>query len=260
MDCVKIGPMKTLLLLVVSGVVSFASSSAKAEYDFMQPYIAKKENLKTLPEKKIQPTLFCSNMKTFVDEARTAPRTRIGLKADRIVVSKTRRKLYLFNQKELIAEYPVAFGFAALEGPKSQMSDGRTPEGLYRIEAKNPNSNYHMALKISYPNDQDTEFAKKNKVKPGGLIMIHGFPVKEVDGLDPDLIPQIHPRVDWTQGCMAVTSDEIEEIYNYVDEDVAVEICPLEKPAPAMIESIIPDAEEVLPIRDTNLDLTPGGL
>ncbi len=224
--------MKNLKLLLLLSVVEILSVKVQAqmnpEYDFMVPYIAKKEKLKTLPEKKIQPSLYCSNMRRYVDEARVVPKTRLGLKADRIVVSKTRRKLYLFSQKEILAEYNVAFGFAALEGPKSQMSDGRTPEGLYMIQGKNPGSNYHMALQVSYPNKADEEFAKKNKVKPGGLIMIHGFPQKEIDGLDPILIPQIHPRVDWTQGCIAVTSQEIEEIYKAVDKSVPIEICPLE--------------------------------
>lgn len=232
------------MLSVVEVVSVQAQGQASTKYEFMESYIAKKEKLKVLPQKKIAPTLFCSNMKMFVDEARLAPRTRVGLKADRIVVSKTRRKLYLFSQKEVIAEYPVAFGFAALEGPKSQMSDGRTPEGLYKIQAKNPHSNYHMALQISYPNRQDEEFAKKNKVNPGGLIMIHGYPRKEIDGLDPVLIPQIHPRVDWTQGCIGVSSDEIEEIYEYVEESVAVEICPLEKETPEATPMPDPAVEE----------------
>lgn len=250
--------MKNLILVVLFGAVGVAFPQAKAqlkaEYEFMEPYLAKKEKLKKLPEKKIQPTLYCSNMKTFVDEARFANLRRDDLKADRIVVSKTRRKLYLFSEKELIAEYSVAFGFAALEGPKSQMSDGRTPEGLYQIKAKNPHSNYHKALQVSYPNAADEAFAAQNKVKPGGLIMIHGYPRKAIDGLDPVLIPQIHPRVDWTQGCVAVSNDEIEEIYSLVEENVTVEICPLEKEAAAESDKV------ALPIQETNLDLVPVGL
>lgn len=240
--------MKNLLTLLM--LVLFACSSSvaraevKAEYDFMVPYIARMEKLKHLPEKKIKPTLYCSNMRRFVDEARMTPKTRIGLKADRIVVSKSRRKLYLFNEKELISEYSVTFGFAALEGPKSQMSDGRTPEGLYQIQAKNPHSNYHKALQVSYPDEGDKQFAAKYKVNPGGLIMIHGYPRKEIDGLDPVLIPQLHPKVNWTQGCIAVTNSEIEEVYELVEEQVAIEICPLEN----------------MPNLSANPDLLLGGL
>lgn len=217
------------ILLSWVGFISFQAQAQMAEdYDFMKPYVARKEKLKKLPDKKIPTSLFCSNMKTKVDEAPFARAGLVGLKADRIVISKTRRKLYLFSHSELISEYTVAFGFAALEGPKSQMSDGRTPEGVYFIQAKNPHSNYHKALQISYPNKFDQEFAAQNKVNPGGFIMIHGYPRKAVDGLDPVLIPQIHPRVDWTQGCVAVSNDDIEEIYRYVKGKVTVEICPLE--------------------------------
>lgn len=226
--------MKTLFLLIFISCAVLSSFQVKAEvaadeYDFIKPYNEKKNRLKKLPAKEIQATPFCSQMNSLVDRAVPADRSRQNIKADRIVISKSRRKLYLFSQRELISEYPVAFGFGSLEGPKSQTADGRTPEGLYRIRAKNPGSNYHKALQVSYPNDSDLKFAAKNKVNPGGSIMIHGYPRKAIDGLDPVLIQMIHPRVDWTQGCIAVSDNEIDEIYNYTAVDAIVEICPLEK-------------------------------
>lgn len=224
--------MKRLFILLLLGLVvsvSLPTHAQSEEYDFMKPYNELKSKLRKIPEKKIEKTLFCSQMNLLVDRAVPANRNLGDLKADRIVVSKTRRKLYLFSKGELISEYSVAFGFGSLEGPKSRMGDGRTPEGLYRIKGKNPGSNYYRSLHVSYPNQEDQKFADKHKVKPGGSIMIHGYPNKAIDGLDPVLIPQIHPRVDWTQGCIAVSNDEIQEIYDYTDKNVVVEICPLEE-------------------------------
>lgn len=221
--------MQSKIILFLIAILSLQTLAHEAaSYDFLKPYNDIKSQLKKLPEKPIQETLFCSRMNMMVDQAPQADRHRVGLKADRIVVSKTRRKLYLFNGREVINEYPVAFGFGSLEGPKSQSSDGRTPEGIYQIDSKKKNSDYHKALHVSYPNDQDKAFARKYGVKAGDSIMIHGFPQAPIDGLDPVLIPQIHPRVDWTQGCIAVTNEQIEEIYSYIEEEATVEICPLE--------------------------------
>jgi len=260
-ECVKVAPMKQLFVLIFLSCEFLSSYQVMAaplaeEYDFIKPYNEKKSKLKKLPPKPISKTLFCSQMNLLVDQAPTVDHNRQDLKADRIVISKTRHKLYLFSQHSLISEYPVAFGFGALDGAKSQSGDGRTPEGLFHINLKNPESNYHKALQISYPEEADQKFADKNKVKPGGLIMIHGYPRKAIDGLDPVLIPTIHPNVDWTQGCIAVSNPEIEEIYDLVDVDVDVEICPL-LPEP-LEEPLVPAA---LPqIEHSNLDLNPEAL
>jgi murein L,D-transpeptidase YafK len=150
------------------------------------------------------------------------------LKADRIVVQKEYKKLYLMSQGFIIKSYDIAMGPGASLGPKAFEGDNKTPEGMYNVEFKNPNSKYYMALKVSYPNARDTSYALSQKRSAGGYIMIHGFPVAEQDGLIPEIVKNnLHPRVNWTQGCMAVTDREIEEIYSLVQEKVAIEICPV---------------------------------
>lgn len=181
----------------------------------------------TVLKKRIAKTHYCSNMK-LIDEAIKIDMSLVS-DADYIVVSKSRRLLYLLSHGRVVKAYDVAFGFGAKSGPKIQSGDGRTPEGLYSIESKNPASKYHLSLKISYPEQTDIDFALKNKVDPGSDIMIHGFPGGPVDGLDPDVVRQTHPAADWTRGCIAVTDHEIEEIFSLVKNQVSVEICPLIK-------------------------------
>jgi murein L,D-transpeptidase YafK len=150
-------------------------------------------------------------------------------KADLILISKTERKLYLFNQGRLLKQYPVSFGFGYADGPKVQEGDGRTPEGVYKIESKRSKSNYHLALKVSYPNQADINNAQKLSVRPGGNILIHGFPSRPVDGLIPEEIQKVHALINWTQGCIAVTDQQIEEIYAHIQVGTSVEICPLDQ-------------------------------
>ncbi|MBC7741489.1 MAG: L,D-transpeptidase family protein [Bdellovibrionaceae bacterium] len=185
------------------------------------------------PQKMILPTYYCSEMNR-IDEAKHLSPAELSekpLKADRIVVSKTRKKIYLLHAGDIMAEYPVSFGFGFKGGAKFRVGDGRTPEGLYEINFKKPRSSYHMALQISYPNRADTLFARKLGLEPGGNILIHGFPNRAVDGLDPKAIPFVHGHKDWTQGCMAVTNKEVEEIFTRTQTHTPIEICPLEDPA-----------------------------
>lgn len=145
---------------------------------------------------------------------------------DRIVIQKSTKQLHLLSQGRIYKTYNVAFGFGFLEGNKIKISDGRTPEGLYHVELKNSQSAYHRALRVSYPNADDVAFAKANGVNPGSDIMIHGFP----SGKDKDYarwtLSETHPKFDWTQGCIAVTDKEIEEIFSLVAVNTAIEICP----------------------------------
>lgn len=184
----------------------------------------------SIPDKQIAPTPYCENL-SLIDQAQVIdPLTdKLGPneKVDRLVVSKTRRKLYLLSQGRVLREYTVVFGFGAQDGAKIRQGDGRTPEGLYKIELKNPKSNYNKALRVSYPDAADKAYAKKYKVRPGGDIMIHGFPVRPIDGLIPAEVKSIHPNRDWTQGCIGVTDQEITEIYQLVSVSTLIEICPL---------------------------------
>ena len=138
---------------------------------------------------------------------------------DRILVLKAERRLILLAGMESVADYGIALGSAPV-GPKRMRGDGRTPEGLYRIDARKRDSDFHRALHISYPNAEDLRRARKSGVDPGGSIMIHGLP----NGLG--LIGSGHRMVDWTDGCIAVTNEEMDEIWDRVEEGVLVEIRP----------------------------------
>ncbi len=126
--------------------------------------------------------------------------------ADHVIVQKQRRKMFLVRGRDTLADYDVDLGFQPL-GHKSREGDGRTPEGFYWIDRKNPNSAFHLSLGISYPNGQDIRVAYAAGFEPGGDIFIHGQPNR---GGRPEDSP------DWTAGCIAVTNREIEQIYNAV--------------------------------------------
>ena len=136
---------------------------------------------------------------------------------DRIVVSKDRKILYLVSGDSLLRQYNVAFGTNP-EGHKQFEGDRKTPEGMYTIDYKNPKSEYTKALHISYPNKKDLEFAKSQGKSAGGAIMVHGFKPDSV------MNPR-HYKRNWTHGCVAVTTEEIEEIYSLVKVNTLIEIC-----------------------------------
>ncbi|HWA50332.1 MAG TPA: L,D-transpeptidase family protein, partial [Dongiaceae bacterium] len=126
-------------------------------------------------------------------------------------------RLELVAGDMVVRGYDVALGFAP-EGDKAQEGDGRTPEGRYVIEARNPDSAFHLSLKISYPDAADRAAAAAQGVAPGGDIFIHGTPNWWV-------LPG-RPPGDWTRGCIAVTDAEIEEIWSLVRDGTPVEITP----------------------------------
>lgn len=140
-------------------------------------------------------------------------------KAERIVIWKAKHELHLMKGSTLLKTYKVSLGPNAV-GHKEREGDGRTPEGNYVISGRNPKSQYHRSLRISYPNQQDRERAAKLGVSPGGDIMIHGLP----NGYG--WIGKGHRVKDWTLGCIAVTNDEIEEIWRAVADGTPVEIHP----------------------------------
>lgn len=141
------------------------------------------------------------------------------LKADKVLILKEARKIYLYNGDKKIKEYNMALGFSPV-GHKQQEGDGKTPEGIYKISGRNPKSAYHLSLRISYPNEQDRKKAQERGVSPGGDIMIHGLPNKL------PFIGKAHLLSDWTLGCIAVTNQEIEEIWELVPDGTTVEIKP----------------------------------
>ena len=139
--------------------------------------------------------------------------------ADRVLIQKAARTLSLYRGNRRLKTYKVALGPNA-QGPKQEDGDGRTPEGTYVIDARKRDSAFHRALHISYPNQEDRRRARRRGVSPGGDIMIHGLP----NGMG--AIGKAHLARDWTQGCIAVTNAEIEEIWRLVPNGTRVEIKP----------------------------------
>jgi murein L,D-transpeptidase YafK len=140
-------------------------------------------------------------------------------KADAILILKKDHLLELLRNGKVIRTYKVALGTGGL-APKEREGDGRTPEGHYIIDSRNAASHYHKALHISYPNAEDRKRAAKLGVSPGGAVMIHGLP----NGMEQ--IGAAHRLYDWTLGCVAVTDEEIDEIWNLVPDGTPVEIRP----------------------------------
>ena len=139
--------------------------------------------------------------------------------ADKVLIEKKERRLTLLSKGEVIKTYKIALG-ANPVGPKERQGDNKTPEGVYTIDSRNGNSGFHLALHISYPNERDVRRAKELGVSPGGDIMIHGL--KNGFGL----VGTSHAEVDWTNGCIAVTNQEMEEIYKFVPIGTTVVIVP----------------------------------
>jgi murein L,D-transpeptidase YafK len=139
--------------------------------------------------------------------------------ADRVTVEKAKKIMTLYHQGEKIRTYKIALG-GLPEGPKERQGDRKTPEGIYKIDSRNSNSQFHRSLRVSYPNENDRKRAKKLGVNPGGEIMIHGLPNGR------GWLGSKHRLYDWTNGCIAVTDEEIEEIWKLVPIGTTVEIKP----------------------------------
>jgi murein L,D-transpeptidase YafK len=141
------------------------------------------------------------------------------IKADRIVILKSERTLTLMHDGKPFKTYKVALGGQPI-GPKTQQGDHKTPEGTYTIDSRNLHSQYYKGLHVSYPSAQDAAQARKRGVSPGGAIMIHGLP----NGMR--WVGSAHLAHDWTDGCIAVTDEEIDEIWKLVPNGTPVEIKP----------------------------------
>jgi murein L,D-transpeptidase YafK len=141
-------------------------------------------------------------------------------KADLIRVDKSERRLELLRKGKVIASFGVALGRSP-EGGKEKQGDMRTPEGRYRIDARNPGSRYHLSLHISYPDKADKARAAKLGIDPGGDVMIHGQP--NGYALPASLVLQ---QSDWTFGCIAVSNADMDAIWNSVPDGAPIEILP----------------------------------
>jgi murein L,D-transpeptidase YafK len=140
-------------------------------------------------------------------------------KADLVVVYKGERILQLKRAGRILKSFPIALGRDP-RGPKRREGDGRTPEGVYTLDWRNPNSQFHRAIHISYPRPGEDEHALRWGVSPGGLIMLHGLP----NGMPAERVG--HPRRDWTDGCIALTNEEMDEIWARVEDGTTIIIYP----------------------------------
>jgi murein L,D-transpeptidase YafK len=138
---------------------------------------------------------------------------------DSMVLDKSDRMLTLFSQGHPVAGYRVALGTNPM-GPKQRRGYGRTPEGLYYINGRNPESKYHLSLRIPYPSPEERRNAARRGISPGGDIMIHGLPRQF------STVGALHRQQDWTEGCVAVTNEEIEEIWRAVPNGAPILIQP----------------------------------
>ena len=160
-------------------------------------------------------SLLCS---TVALGCSSAPLNADGGKADRIIIVKSKHSMVLMANGKPLKSYRVALGKS--DGAKERQGDHKTPEGQYVIDQKNAQSRFHLALHVSYPNPADRKRAHDAGVDPGGAIMIHGVE-KQFAWLGP-----LQHEMDWTDGCIAVTNREIEEIWQLVPVGTPVEIKP----------------------------------
>jgi murein L,D-transpeptidase YafK len=142
-----------------------------------------------------------------------------GTSIDRIVVEKSAKKLSVFRDGNQIKSYRIALGRSPV-GAKQKEGDMKTPEGIYKIDSRNPQSSFHLALHISYPSDEDNQRAVASGVSAGSDIMIHG--IQNGRGW----IGAFHRWKNWTAGCIALTDEEIEELWRVTPDGTTIEIRP----------------------------------
>lgn len=145
--------------------------------------------------------------------------THSSIQADLVVVEKSAKLMTLYTGSKPIKTYKIALGRSP-KGAKYKQGDRRTPEGFYTINGRNPESAYHLALQISYPNERDLEIAGMLGVPAGSGIAIHGL------SEDYEWMGKFHTSLNWTDGCIAVTNKEIEEIWRLVPDGIEIQIKP----------------------------------
>jgi len=139
--------------------------------------------------------------------------------ADRVLVVKSERQLYLMRGDEVLRKHRISLGQNPI-GHKQEEGDNRTPEGEYLLDWRNPDSAFYMAMHISYPNDYDLRQARRRGVDPGNLIMIHGLP----NDSEPNLSDYLGE--DWTNGCIAVSNQAMIDIWLSVKDNTPITILP----------------------------------
>jgi len=146
--------------------------------------------------------------------------SNIGLvMADRVVVRKSERRLDLMRAGRVLRSFRIALGLRP-SGHKEREGDYRTPEGSYRLIRRNPRSDFFLSMEVSYPNAQDVAHAQSMRAKPGGAIMIHGWPNT------PRKSAEYYANADWTDGCIAVKNSDMVEIWLSTPLDTPIDILP----------------------------------
>ena len=135
-------------------------------------------------------------------------------KIDFLIVNKEKRNIVLLKNRKVVDVYKISLGFEPI-GTKVKRGDGKTPEGKYYITHKNPNSKFYLSLGINFPNQSDKKRALQRGLNPGSDLFIHGLGKKNI---------LLHYFFDWTEGCIAVTNKEIEEIYGLVEPGTIIYI------------------------------------
>jgi murein L,D-transpeptidase YafK len=141
------------------------------------------------------------------------------LMADKLLVRKSERRLYLLRAGQVLREYRVALGLNP-QGGKQREGDYKTPEGQYKLIRRNPRSDFFLSMEISYPNGSDVSRAQRLGVKPGGAIMLHGWPNV------PRKTSDYYKSADWTDGCIAVSNADMVEIWLMTPIETPIEIVP----------------------------------
>lgn len=164
-------------------------------------------------------TAFCAGVAHADSFATPAGQGGMLRPADRIVVHKSSRRMELYREGQMIASYRVSLGLVP-EGHKQREGDFRTPEGSYRLTRRNAQSDFFLAVQVSYPESTDIALARKNGWSPGGLIMVHGLPN----------VPK-YPRdrylnTDWTDGCIALSNEDMLDFWLLTGQGTPIEIRP----------------------------------
>jgi murein L,D-transpeptidase YafK len=190
-------PRLTTIPIILAAV--FGINATAGAMSFMPDFLSKKGRETSVAERKEYDRLF----------------------ADKVVVKKAERKLYLVKRDKPFRTYKVSLGFNP-NGHKQRQGDGRTPEGRYYLDWRNPGSKFRKSLHVSYPNYKDKLHARRKGIDPGGMIMVHGQP----SGGRNSALRQAIGKEDWTEGCIAVSNLAIDEIWTYTHDGTPIEILP----------------------------------
>jgi murein L,D-transpeptidase YafK len=147
------------------------------------------------------------------------PPARSTPRADAILVVKHERTLYLLHDSVPLRSYHIALGLSPT-GAKEHRWDFRTPEGSYIIDFRLEHSHYFKSLHISYPSPADLKRSSALHLPAGGDIYIHGEPNKPTK---PD---SYYKTRDWTNGCIALSDEDLQDLWELTAGQTPVEIVP----------------------------------